>query len=243
MVASSTTLRIGIYGPEETPAHRLHCHTPWPSGYAAALREAGAIPVPLGEGRWRSAPTETLGHLHGLVWTGGAGAASTASPANGRLCAWCRKNGFPLLAVDEALHALNVACGGTLYTDLARELPNALQHAHPPEPGLRHAIALESGGRLEGIYGEGEIIVNSAHRAGLCRLARGFRVSARALDGVVEAIEPEQEGWFALGVQWRPASATASGLDIQLFRAFVEACGHRMARLRRRPRSACTSAA
>ena len=44
----------------------------------------------------------------------------------------------------------------------------------------------------------------------------------RALDGVVEAIEAETEDWFAIGVQWRPASATASGLDIQLFRGLLD---------------------
>ena len=54
-----------------------------------------------------------------------------------------------------------------------------------------------------------------------------FRISARALDGVIEAIESEAEGWFALGVQWQPASGTASGLDIQLFRGLVDSCSRR----------------
>ena len=40
---------------------------------------------------------------------------------------------------------------------------------------------------------------------------------------MIEAIESERDDWFALGVQWHPASATASGLDIQLFRGLVEA--------------------
>jgi len=48
-------------------------------------------------------------------------------------------------------------------------------------------------------------------------------VCATALDGVIEAIEADG-GWFALGVQWQPASATASGLDIQLFRGLIDAC-------------------
>jgi gamma-glutamyl-gamma-aminobutyrate hydrolase PuuD len=57
------------------------------------------------------------------------------------------------------------------------------------------------------------------------RVARGFRVGACALDGVIESIEAvEFFGWFAMGVQWQPASATASGLDIQLFRGLIDAC-------------------
>jgi gamma-glutamyl-gamma-aminobutyrate hydrolase PuuD len=39
---------------------------------------------------------------------------------------------------------------------------------------------------------------------------------------VIEAIEVDTDEWFALGVQWRPASATASGLDIQLFRGLID---------------------
>jgi putative glutamine amidotransferase len=99
-------------------------------------------------------------------------------------------------------------------------------------------IEVAPGTHLAAIYGEGEIIVNSEHRRAIQRVARGFRVSARALDGVVEAIEAEQEGWYALGVQWHPASASASGLDIQLFRGLVDVCRNvpTKARASRRPR-------
>lgn len=133
----------------------------------------------------------------------------------------------PLLAIDAGLLALNSAFGGGNYLDLARELPEALQHRHPPEFGVRHAIDVARGTRLARLYGEGEIVVNSEHRRAVCRVARGFVVSARALDGVIEAVEAEDENWFALAVQWQPASATASGLDIQLFRGLVEACARR----------------
>jgi putative glutamine amidotransferase len=43
----------------------------------------------------------------------------------------------------------------------------------------------------------------------------------------VEAIEFQNDEWFAIGVQWHPASASASGLDIQLFRGFIDACRQR----------------
>jgi len=35
------------------------------------------------------------------------------------------------------MHALNNAFGGTTFEDLCRQLPEALQHKHPPERGLR----------------------------------------------------------------------------------------------------------
>ena len=82
---------------------------------------------------------------------------------------------------------------------------------------------MQDGTILCGIYGEGEIVVNSEHRAGIQRLAMGFRVSGTALDGVIEAIEFATDAWFAMGVQWQPAAGSASGLDIQVFRAVIDA--------------------
>jgi putative glutamine amidotransferase len=96
---------------------------------------------------------------------------------------------------------------------------------------------------LARIYGEGELVVNSEHRYAINRVARGFHVSARALDGIIEAIEADAEDWFAIGVQWRPAAVTASGLDIQLFRGLIDAARGRFSAVSRRPRVACTTAA
>jgi putative glutamine amidotransferase len=243
MNATSSSPRIGIYGPEESTEYEIRGCNLWPVGYGAAVTAAGATPVLLGDTApdrpWR----ELLGDLDGLVWTGSASAPGQPRPEEERLCNWCRKNALPLLAVDSALHALNLTFGGTLHVDLPSERPEALQHRHPPEEGLRHAIAVVPGTHIEQIYGEGEIVVNSEHRRAVAKAGRGFRVSASALDGIVEAIEAEGEKWFAIGVQWRPASASASGLDIQLFRGLVDAGHRRLARLPKRDRAACTTAA
>jgi putative glutamine amidotransferase len=145
---------------------------------------------------------------------------------------------MPMLVVDEGLLTLNSALGGTNYRELANELPEALQHRHPPEEGVRHAIEVYTGTRLAELYGEGEIAVNSEHRGAVNRPARGFRVGARALDGVIESLESENDAWFVLGVQWQPASATSSGLDIQLFRGLVEAATRRALKPARRRRVA-----
>jgi putative glutamine amidotransferase len=139
------------------------------------------------------------------------------------LCLWCREHRFPLLTIDQALLAMNSAYGGLNFTDLPREMPEALQHRHPPEPGLRHAINVLPDTLMARIYGEGEIVVNSEHRQAIQRLANGFVATGLALDGIIEAVEHRDPSWFAVGVQWQPAAPTASGLDIQVFRALVDA--------------------
>jgi putative glutamine amidotransferase len=165
--------------------------------------------------------------IDGIIFLGGGPAGGRQAANEERLCQWCRERELPFLGIDFGMHVLNTSFGGTVYFDLPRELPTALQHRHPPEPGVRHAIMVDPGTRLAQLYGEGEIVVNSEHTRAVARLARGFRVSGRALDGVIECMEAETDGWFALGVQWHPASVTASGLDIQLFRGLVDSARER----------------
>ena len=162
--------------------------------------------------------------IHGVVITGSDDRPRRHTSEVEALCQWSRANRFPLLAIDHGMHLLNTAHGGTVHFDLPRDLPEALQHRHPPERGLRHAIAVVPDTHLSVLYGDGEVVVNSEHRRAVHRLAKGFRISAQALDGVTEAIEWEKDEWYAVGVQWQPASSTASGLDIQLFRGLIEAC-------------------
>ena len=226
MSTNPSPIRIGIYGTDD----RGHAQTRgcglWAPGYASSVTAAGGTPVPLHllpGCSW----DDVLDKVEGVVFAGSEATSARQHADEERLCEWCHELSLPFLGVDHGMHALNTTYGGTLYMDLPRELPQALQHRHPPEPGVRHAIAVEPGTRLADFYGEGEIVVNSEHVRALNRLGQGFRISARALDGVIEAIESETEGWFAMGVQWHPASASASGLDIQLFRGLLQACEQR----------------
>jgi putative glutamine amidotransferase len=233
----TTTYRVAVFGQDKVWANERHGCGLWPAGIAACLTAAESTPVHLSDREGRDWD-EMLEGCHGVVLTGHDGCARRYGAEAEDLCAWCHDHKFPLLAIDHGLHALNTSHGGTVYADLPRDLPEALQHRHPPERGLRHAINVLPDTVLASVYGEGEVVVNSEHRRAVQRLARGFKVSAVALDGVIEAIEAE-EGWFALGVQWHPASATASGLDIQLFRGLVDACGRRWSKSRH---AACSAA-
>ncbi len=228
MSTTQPTLRIGIFGSDGKAGDERHGCGLWMAGYSAVVAAAGATPVLLGEG----AHGRPWGHL--LEGVDAVIVAPPASPTPRQtaeaeaIIRWCEDHELPLLAIDSGMHVLNGTYRGTLFTDLPRELPEALQHRHPPERGLRHAIALTPDTRMCELYGEGEVIVNSEHRKAVQKVGRGFRVGARALDGVVEAIEAENDRWFCVGVQWQPASATASGLDIQLFRGLVDAAQKRV---------------
>lgn len=226
-MTSTTTIRIGYLGSEPTqPGERHGCRL-WPAGIAASITAAEAEPVPITDTKGKDW-AEVLQNIHGVVLSGHDAAAKKISIEGESLCQWCHKNRFPILAIDHGMHHLNAAQGGTIFLDLPRDLPDAIQHRHPPERGLRHAINVVQGTHLGAMYGDGEVIVNSEHRRAINRLGRGFIVGATALDGVIEAIQSADPEWWAVGVQWQPATSTASGLDIQLFRGLVEAAAKRL---------------
>jgi hypothetical protein len=217
--SSNNPLRIAVYGSEvQTKGRGVGL---WTSGYHGTLTAAGATPVFLKAATGSRSWGEFLDGFVGVVACGHHQGGKMGDIES--LCLWCREHQFPLLTIDKALLAMNSAFGGLNYDDLAREMPEALQHRHPPEPGLRHAINVTPGSLMSKIYGEGEIVVNSEHRQAIQRVARGFVATGIALDGVIEAIEHTNDNWFAVGVQWQPASPSASGLDIQVFRALIDA--------------------
>jgi putative glutamine amidotransferase len=226
MSTTPASPRIGIYGSDELATNQPRGCALWAAGYDAAVTTAGGTPVALRLPHgcsWDDLLTE----VDGVIFSNNRAAGPRHQAEEERLCEWCRELRLPLLGIDHGLHVLNTTFGGTLYLDLARDVPLALQHQRLPEPGDRHAIQVLGGTRLAQCYGEDEIVVNSEHRKAVCRVARGFRPSALALDGVIEAIELESDEWYAVGVQWHPAAASASGLDIQLFRGLVDACRER----------------
>jgi len=228
MLATLPPVRIGIYGSEEIDPEESRGCALWAAGTPSAVKAADGTPIILELPRSSQTWDDLLDDLDGIVIMGRESSTPRQAAEEERLCQWCYDRHLPVLAVNRGMQIFNTTFGGTSCLDLPRELPQALQHRHPPERGLRHAITVVPGTRLANLYGEGEIVVNSEHRSAINKVARGFVVSARALDGVVECIEAEDEDWFALGVQWNPAAASASGLDIQLFRGLTDACRERL---------------
>ncbi len=140
-----------------------------------------------------------------------------------RLCKMAVEMKMPILAIGSGMQLLNVICGGSLYQHIAEDCPRSLHHHDPVENTLRHVIEIVPGTRVDTIYGPGEIRVNSCHHQAVNVVAKGFRVSATAPDGVIEAFESEDPDWFCLGVQWHPESETASALDMQVFEQLLTA--------------------
>ena len=114
--------------------------------------------------------------------------------------------GKPVLGVCRGLQLINVACGGTLYQDLALHHPMGGGH-HDPEAYDRHfheiRFTAESG--FARLYpGVERARVNSIHHQGVKTLGGDLVVEAVSVpDEVVEAIR-WRGGGYMVGVQWHP---------------------------------------
>ena len=205
--------------------------------YFAAIAAAGGLPVALPHEP--DLASAYLDALDGLVVTGGAfdvdpswyggGDRHAATTTKDRRTAFefavtrgALDRDLAVLGICGGQQLLHVVLGGTLMQHIPDAVPDALAHEQPNprhEPG--HAVDVAAGTRLYDIAGAARLEVNSAHHQAAERVPEGVVVSARAPDGIIEAIEAPAYR-FALGVQWHPEYAV-SPADPLILRAFVDA--------------------
>jgi putative glutamine amidotransferase len=137
--------------------------------------------------------------------------------------------GVPLLAICRGIQELNVALGGTLAAEL-QERDGALDHRAPVSDNqderfaIRQSVSIKPGSCLAGVFGAGDLLVNSVHRQGIDRLGSKLQVEAVAEDGTVEAVSVKDSRAFAVGVQWHPEYwVNSDSNSSKIFRAFGDA--------------------
>ena len=104
---------------------------------------------------------------------------------------------------------------------------------------IRQAVSIKPGSCLAGVFGAGDIMVNSVHRQAIDRLGSKLQVEAVAEDGTIEAVSVKDARAFAVGVQWHPEYWVKSDSNsLKIFQAFGAA-----ARARAQGRGALPQAA
>jgi len=194
-----------------------------PIDYVNAIAEAGGRPLlvpPSLDG-----VEETLDALDAVVFTGGsdvdpelygeeartetAGIVRMRDDAELALLRAALERDMPVLGICRGIQVLNVGLGG----DLDQHLEG---HRHdPPGEFIAHDVAIEQNTRLAEMLGE-RTTVMSHHHQGLRTVAPGLVETARADDGLLEAVEaPDRR--FTVGVLWHPEA----GRDARLFETLV----------------------
>lgn len=186
--------------------------------YVHAVLRAGGIPLLL---PIALSPAECAGLVDGYLFPGGIDTApqyygqeplAQVTEMDRRLDDFelemlrlLEEQGKPVLAICRGCQLLNVAFGGTLFQDIPTQCQTAGGHYQHTVSRSQpyHTVEVEQGTLLAQVLGERRLLVNSFHHQAIREVAEGFRVSARAADGIVEGIE-RCSGAPMLGVQWHP---------------------------------------
>lgn len=208
--------------------------------YVNAVMQSGGVPVLIpsliAEGGWDA----LYSRLDGILFSGGGDIGLEFSPGEPhpriddvdlardsmelKMVRAAASDGKPFLGICRGCQVVNVALGGTLYTHIPDQLPNAIDHAYPGtlRTVLVHEVKIEEGTRAAEIFGEPIIKVNSLHHQGLKEIAPSLRNAGYAPDGLVEAIELPAHP-FGIAVQWHPEWLTDQEPARNLFQKFMEA--------------------
>lgn len=216
-----------------------------PTSYPAAIIAAGGTPVLLNITRDPELIAQYADMVDGVLFSGGDDVDPTAY---GEAQAWncgdispmrdafemqllqtllARHPKKPILGICRGAQVLNVAMGGTLYQDLHSQLPDCIRHQQKQiSVYASHGVEIAPDSRLHAIYGTDEVMVNSFHHQAVKEVGAGLTVSARAADGVIEALEKPDHPYF-VAVQWHPERLVEREFHPEhkaLFKTFVDAC-------------------
>jgi putative glutamine amidotransferase len=234
--------RVGI--PWRTSQEESENNRPRIKNYEDAVRRAGGQPVllPLSDA---AKLRETLPNLDAFVLPGspadveptqyGASNRGLSAPADRAReqsdrailqHAFTEKK--PVLAICYGCQLLNVYLGGTLIQDLRTETGTSTPHRKKdvvPEPSddPRHPVILEPDSQLAAIAGGTTAETNSSHHQAVERPGTNLRITARAGDGTVEAMEWTGDSNWVVGVQWHPERMTGDPVAEKLFRGLIAA--------------------
>jgi putative glutamine amidotransferase len=125
------------------------------------------------------------------------------------------ESGKPVLGVCRGCQLINVAFGGTLYQDIATDVPTASAHVNEDYDQHRHAIRFPAGSTLASMFaGHSDALVNSIHHQAVKTIGRDLNIEAvSAVDGIIEAVR-YRKAPFVMGVQWHPEFHRAGGPEL-----------------------------
>jgi putative glutamine amidotransferase len=145
--------------------------------------------------------------------------------------------GIPVLGICRGEQLLAVAFGGSLWQDIPSQVKDSyVKHRQSPTTGTigTHSITIEKGSLLARTLGKEKAVVNTFHHQAIKDVPKGFRVVARAADGIIEGVERSGKlpdfkdgGAMILGVQFHPEIITNGGNPefLPLFQKLVEEAG------------------
>jgi len=213
--------------------------------YPRGVEAAGGTPVLLPVMKDMATVRSAVARLDGLLLTGGHDVAPRLYGQEPRVgiremdydrdlmeieaVKEAERRGLPILGICRGIQLLAAAFGGTLYQDIFRETPDCLDHTQKAGKRVNtHKVKVEKSSKLYRIVGAETIWVNSNHHQAVKDPPADFVVTARAADGIIEAMERPDDRYL-LGVQWHPEGTWREDeASMKIFGSLVEAARKRL---------------
>ena len=209
--------------------------------YIRSVIEAGGIPIILPFSSNDQVVKETLSHVDGLLLSGGHDLCPLTygeEPLQGIGAVWperdhfdflltkeAEKRGLPIMAICRGHQVVNVVHGGSLYQDLRYDKNCYIKHSQNQDPATAtHTVDIDKDSRFAKIIGAVSLITNSHHHQTIKAVGKGLKVTARAKDGTIEALEGTGKNYL-MCYQFHPEMMSINNKAARLlFQDFVEAC-------------------
>lgn len=139
------------------------------------------------------------------------------------LLRFAEENRLSVLAICFGAQSLAVSRGGSLFQDVPSQISEALKHDQgAPYDRPSHRIKIEPGSILSQLADGDSARVNTSHHQAIKEPGKNLKVTARALDGVIECVEDPRSDRFVLGTQWHPELGwEKDSLSQAIFKRFV----------------------
>jgi putative glutamine amidotransferase len=114
-------------------------------------------------------------------------------------------NSLPILGICRGLQLMNVRLNGSLISDI--ETVRGTNHKKISDTEDRvHPVTVLENTLLHEIVEQTKGTISSSHHQAVDRLGEGLMVTAKADDGIVEAVEwaDKSRNQFLIGIQWHP---------------------------------------
>ncbi|MBM4262090.1 MAG: gamma-glutamyl-gamma-aminobutyrate hydrolase family protein [Deltaproteobacteria bacterium] len=210
--------------------------------YCREVERAGGVPLILPPGKSTKNLDHSLDRIDGLIISGGdfdihprhygekpiaklGDIIPERTEFELELILRALRRDLPILGICGGAQAINVVLGGSLYQDIATQVPNAVSHRQSKmkERG-GHSILVTAKTLLARAVTRRVVEVNTTHHQAIKNAGKNLLVSAQALDGLTEAVESTNHA-FVLGVQWHPEVLAPKRADQRrIFSLLIAAC-------------------